>query len=506
MPAGDGPKTVYAQVRDAAENVSLPASRAIDLDSSVASEFDAVSIDAGADFTGSRDVILDLYVPAGVARIKVANDNGGLATAPWEPYVAHMAWTLSDPHGVIVTKNVYVRFSDGPSDSGTTASDDIVIDPTAPTADAVAALTLSLASQPASPASAKTATLNTSASDQQGGSGVVAMEISTSKHFAGAVWQPYAPSAKWRYDTRAKTIVYFRFMDGAGNVSIRYSKSLAKPSKPTIPTQLAPLNRVATKSRRPTFSWLGLLGSPTYQLQVSASSSFTTTLQKATTKKQSYTPTTSLPAGKLYWRVRKAGGKWSPAWRFAVPASNPPTLTAPANGTTLGTLSPNLSWAAVSGATSYQVQLGPDDIFLTGVQSFNNVSATHLELVPLARQASYSWRVRAKVSGVFGPWSAGRSFATPAIDTVSLMSPANGSHLSGLPALLDWTDVTGAASYHLQVCSNGSCTTTVRDANFSNSLMQLSSPLPAGTYWWRVQAMGSGSVTGAWSSMRSFVR
>jgi hypothetical protein len=354
----------------------------------------------------------------------------------------------------------------------------------------------------ASPAASRTSTVNTRATDQAGGSGVAQMELSTSTKFAGAVWQPYAASAKWAYDTHQKVTVYYRFMDGAGNVSTRYSKTLSNPATASVPTQVAPLNALATISRRPAFSWLALSGSPSYQLQVSASSNFTTTLLNTTTKKPSVRPTTSLPAGKLYWRVRKAGGKWSPAWTFTVPASDPPALTSPINAAALGTLSPNLTWAAVSGAGSYQLQLGPDLNFLTGVQTFGT-SNTHLQLVPLAREASYSWRVRANVNGVFGPWSGGRSFTTPAIGQVTLLLPGNGASVS-LPATLDWTDVTGAASYHLQVCSNSSCSTTVRDTSLANSLYQLTLPLPAGTYYWRVQAIGS--VSGAWSSVRSFVR
>lgn len=43
------------------------------------------------------------------------------------------------------------------------------------------------------------------------------------------------------------------------------------------------------------------------------------------------------------------------------------------------------------------------------------------------------------------------------------------------------------------------------DTSLTNSLYPLTSPLASGTYYWWVQAIGSGSVSGAWSSERNFV-
>ena len=503
LSSSDGANTVYAEVRDAAENVSLPASAAIDLDTTAFSPFYAVSINSDATFTDSPDVLLDLLGPAGTSGMEISNQTS-FHGATWEPYAAHRAWTLSDPQGQVVTEIVYARFRTDPNDLvGTLALGNIVVDPLPPTAGTA---TVSGSAKPGSVGieSLKTFTLNTTASDQVGGSGVAAMELSTSSSFAGAVWQPYASSIKWPYDTRAKVTVYDRFMDGAGNVSKTYKKVLSKPATASVVTAVAPAPGTTAPSRHPAFSWLALTGAKKYQLEVSTGGTFATTLLNTTTTKLSVIPSSSLPTGTLYWRVRKSGGSWSPVWSFTVPISDPPTLSSPAAGATLGTLSPDLTWGAIAGASSYQVELGPDASFLSGVQTFS-ASGTHQQLAPLARQAAYWWRVRAKLGSTYGPWSTGRSFITPAIDTVSLLTPAGGATLSSLPALLDWADVTGATSYHLQVCSNSSCTTTVRDTSVTNSLYQLTTPLTNGTYWWRVEAV-SASATGAWSSVRSFVK
>jgi hypothetical protein len=497
LAGGDGTHTVFAQFEDAAGNVSLPASDAIDLDSGVYSSEYNVSINAGADFTNSQDVVLDLYGPAGTTQIEISND-GGFAGAVWEPYVAHRAWTLGDPHGQIVTKVVYVRFraADGTTNK---QSDDIVIDPTAPTSSlsspAIAAAALT--APDAQAAAAKSATINTTATDQANGSGVALMELSTRSDFAGAVWQPYKTSVAFPYDTRATTIVYVRFMDGAGNVSASYRKTLASPAPPTIPTQRTPMSGTLATSLRQTFAWSALGGGPKYELEVSTSSSFGTHLVDITTASLSFRPASALPASKaLYWRVRVAAGAWSPTWSFTTPAGDPPTLVSPAASATLTTLSPVLSWSAVSGATSYQVQLGRDSAFLAGVHTYSSTK-TSLHLVPLARLAGYTWRVRAMFGTKPGPWSASRSFSTPALGQVALASPANGAALPS-SGRLDWADVTGASSYRLQICSNSACTSILADVSVANSVYRPSG-LAVNWYWWRVRANGPSSTTGAWS-------
>jgi hypothetical protein len=230
---------------------------------------------------------------------------------------------------------------------------------------------------------------------------------------------------------------------------------------------------------------------------VSTSSSFGSLLLHTTTAATSVTPTSALPASKaLYWRVRVAAGAWSPTWSFTTPAGNPPTLSSPTSGATLTTLAPTLSWSAVSGATSYQVQLGRDAAFLAGVHTYSSTK-TSLHLVPLARLAHHTWRVRAMFGTKPGPWSVSRSFSTPALGQVALASPANGAALPS-SGRLDWADVTGTVSYRLQICSNSACTSILADLSVANSVYRPTG-LAVNWYWWRVRANGPSSIVGAWS-------
>jgi hypothetical protein len=493
---GDGTHTVFAEFQDAAGNASLPASDAIDLDSGVYSDGYNVSINAGADFTNTVNVVLDLYGPPGTTQIEISND-GGFGGAVWEPYVAHRAWTLGDPHGQIVTKVVYVRFR---AADGTTSKqiDDIVIDPTAPTsALSSPAVAAALTAPDAQAAAAKSATINTTATDQANGSGVALMQLSTRSDFAGAAWQPYKTSVAFPYNSAATTVVYVRFMDGAGNVSAAYRKTLASPVSPTIPTQRTPMSGILATSLRPTFAWSALGGGPKYELEVSTSASFGTLALHITTTATSVVLASSLPASKaLYWRVRKTAGAWSPTWSFTMPAGDAPALSSPADGATLTTLAPTLTWSAVPGAARYQVELGRDATFLSGTKLLSSASTT-LYVVPLARLAHYTWRVRAMFGTKPGPWSASRSFSTPALGQVALASPANGAALPS-SGRLDWADVTGATSYRLQLCSNSTCTSLLADLGVANSVYRPSG-LAVNWYWWRVRANGPSSIVGAWS-------
>ncbi len=505
LPAGAGPHAVEAQVRDAAGNVSLVVGAAIELDPSVASEFVAVSIAAGAEYTGSRSVVLDLFAPAGIARIKVANDSGGLASAPWEPYVAHRAWTLGDPNGEIVTKNVYVRFSSGPGDTGETASDDIVIDPLPPGAGPAALRAAAVAPDALDPAAVSTVTLDTRARDQAGGSGVTAMQLSTSSSFSGAVWEPFTASRGMPVESRAATTIRWRFRDAAGNVSAAVTRKVADPASPSVPTQVAPFHATTALSRRPTVRWLPVGGSGSYRIQVDQTADFASPVLDTTTTSTSLRPSSALPAGAaLVWRVRRGTGAWSPAWTFVVPAADPPALASPAAGATVTSLSPRLAWKAVPRADRYTVQVSADAAFLVGEAS-KQTAATRLDLPSLARRATLHWRVRARVGGEWGAWSAARSLRTPTVGVPSPVAPAARADVN-LPVTLDWTDVPGGASYRVQVCSTSACGTTERNAESPTSAYRLTGSLASGVHWWRVRAVAADGSKGAWSKPRAFVR
>ena len=127
LPAGDGVKTVWIQLRDAAGNLSEAISDTITLDSTAPGG--SVLINSGDRATFTRLVALslnatDLISPAGQLQMQVSNDSG-FAGALWQAYQPGLTWTL--PAG-LGTHTVYVRFRDAAGNISTAVSDTISVE------------------------------------------------------------------------------------------------------------------------------------------------------------------------------------------------------------------------------------------------------------------------------------------------------------------------------------------------------------------------------------------
>jgi hypothetical protein len=87
----------------------------------------------------------------------------------------------------------------------------------------------------------------------------------------------------------------------------------------------------------------------------------------------------------------------------------------------------------------------------------------------------------------------------------SLITPAADARFApGTNITFDWSDVTGAASYTIQIDDSDKFPTpflveqTVTASQFS------SSTLPIKTMWWRVRANDASGKAGTWSAIRRF--
>ena len=85
----------------------------------------------------------------------------------------------------------------------------------------------------------------------------------------------------------------------------------------------------------------------------------------------------------------------------------------------------------------------------------------------------------------------------------SLLSPADGA-IAAQPVTLDWTDVSGAVSYQVQVDNSSTIGSPfVANATVTASQATLSG-LPTQQLWWRVRARNAAGVLGPFSSVRRF--
>ncbi len=99
----------------------------------------------------------------------------------------------------------------------------------------------------------------------------------------------------------------------------------------------------------------------------------------------------------------------------------------------------------------------------------------------------------------FQTTTSGLSLTSP-----SLISPSNGSTGVSTSPTLNWSSVSGASSYRLQVSTSSSFSTTFYDnSGITGNTKQLSGLSINTKYYWRVNASNS-NVTSSWSSVYSF--
>ncbi|MFC2130573.1 CAP domain-containing protein [Bacteroidota bacterium] len=225
------------------------------------------------------------------------------------------------------------------------------------------------------------------------------------------------------------------------------------------------------------------------------------------------------PMKEYYWRIagmNDAGrGDWSPVWSFTTTtAPDAPTLAGPADNATEVSLTPTLTWNEADKADKYQVQVSDGDSFgnlLVDVDDVPNTSYT-VENDVLGTETEYFWKVRS-ISDISGSsaWSDTRNFttATAAPGRPDLLSPAQGAKDQSALLGLQWSNVPGAASYNLQICSETNWPdwaivldeTGIEITYFKvpfDKMLELET-----LYFWRVSANGPGG-TSDWSKNGRF--
>ncbi|HUI31532.1 MAG TPA: T9SS type A sorting domain-containing protein [Candidatus Acidoferrales bacterium] len=183
-----------------------------------------------------------------------------------------------------------------------------------------------------------------------------------------------------------------------------------------------------------------------------------------------------------------------------------PTILLPANGSAYqraDTL--DFKWNSSPTATKYLFQLSTNRLFSSFVVADSNVADTTRRVTALANSTKYFWRVGAYNVGGFGPFSVVDSFTTiiaiPAVPTI--VSP-NGSTGEPRRTTFKWNSTANATSYHLQVGTDNSFSSVVRDVTTPDTSLQISDTLTASTtYYWHVSAIDTGGAS-AYTAATSF--
>jgi hypothetical protein len=193
-----------------------------------------------------------------------------------------------------------------------------------------------------------------------------------------------------------------------------------------------------------------------------------------------------------------------PAAVAATAPTNAPTSLAP-NGTTVS-VNPTMSWAAVSGAVKYRVQISTSPAFSTLVYNVDtyNRNATPPTDLPLG---DLYWRVAGTDGGSgIGPFATA-TFTKDWNAAPTLTTPADGATLSfpTTPVRFSWSPLAGAKSYTLElddeITFNAPSVFTTNNTTYS-----LVTPQTVGqVYYWRVRANSTTSgIVSEYSEVRSY--
>lgn len=170
-----------------------------------------------------------------------------------------------------------------------------------------------------------------------------------------------------------------------------------------------------------------------------------------------------------------------------------------ATASNVTTSSATLSWSAVSGATSYNLQYKT-----SAASSYTTVSTTSTSytLSGLAEGTTYNYQVQTVCSSGSSSYTSTGSFTTGTTTaTCGTVGSLSSSNITTNSASVSWAAVSGAVSYNFDYKLSTASTYTT--ASVTSTGVSFTNLTPNTSYDYRVQAVCTGA-TGAYSSMGSF--
>ncbi|MBI4902483.1 MAG: hypothetical protein HY820_02535 [Acidobacteria bacterium] len=295
----------------------------------------------------------------------------------------------------------------------------------------------------------------------------------------------YAPSMS------AGTTYYWKIVakNSSGTTSSVVRSFTTASTGPPAPSLSSPANGATGVATSAQLSWNSSGGATSYDVYFGT---INPPPYVTNTSGLSYSP--NLSSGTTYyWKVaarNSSGATSSSVWSFVTVSGGGPgafSLVSPSNGATGVVLTGlQLSWTTSSGATSYEVYIGP-----TNPPPFaGNISGTSATITStLAAATVYYWKVIAKNSS--GSTSSPiRTFTTIGLvgpGPFSLSSPADGAiGIARTGLVLTWTASAGAIGYDLYI---GDGEYLYYEGTVSGLGATLTTTLSAGTtYYWLITA------------------
>ena len=195
---------------------------------------------------------------------------------------------------------------------------------------------------------------------------------------------------------------------------------------PATPVLAYPTNDAFGQPTTLTLNWGSIAGAGSYSLDISTDITFSTGVTNVAGITASSASVSGLAnSTAYYWQVNTIvpGGisAWSGVWSFWTIFA-PPVPALPLNGAIAQPVSSALSWGAVTGATSYSLQLSTASNFATTAFSQAGLTSTSVTPGNLAWYTTYYWKVNAANAGGVSLWSGVWSFTTSAHLVVPISS------------------------------------------------------------------------------------
>nr|MBA4140042.1 fibronectin type III domain-containing protein [Segetibacter sp.] len=153
-----------------------------------------------------------------------------------------------------------------------------------------------------------------------------------------------------------------------------------------------------------------------------------------------------------------------------------------------------VSWSAVSGAASYDV-----DYKLTSSGTWTNAAtattSTSVAISGLASSSVYDWRVRTNCSSGSSGYTAAQ-FTTAAVAVCNAPSGLASSAITTSSATVSWTAVSGAVNYDVDYKLTSSGTWTSAATATTSTSISISGLAASSVYDWRVRTNCSGGSSG----------
>lgn len=234
-------------------------------------------------------------------------------------------------------------------------------------------------------------------------------------------------------------------------------------------------------------SWSAASGATRYQVQISTDAAFSSLIHDDSTVTTTSTPPSGIAGtpAKYWWRVRARNangwGPYSAAWTFETASRELPAtvrLLAPRDGAVEIPAGVTLSWVPVAGSTRYHVQVATDSTFGALVKNDSSIATATLATADLPNaNVKYWWRVRARNSIGWGPFSNVWTYSTSEVSSVDddAIVGVNSIRVAPNPALTD-------ATVALQLNRGGTISVSVIDARGTAVQTIVERSMPAGAH------------------------